>query len=886
MQEQAQLHPLALGVQKTKESVFVRELKDKRLSIFRVLLEPGTHPPHEDIRELPRGPQRPNVYCPFCGRLGKYIHTDDYHHFSHLNNQEQCTPHDLETALHLRAKQLLLCQFSLARMRGEALDVTVDCSRCKKHFRKNICRPGAWDAEEPERTLADGLRPDITLLLEHTPVFLVEICVTHRIEPDKLARLQASGLAGVEIAAHELFDEDGSEKWNYRMSLPVSISAWGLEQPPRRYNICRMCREIPKDLEIAAQLAEGLARTAPDTWAPMLAAAGLAVPWQTRLRMRPRKTILDLTSTPEVLRDEAKLPAQEMSPESLQSKLFEGLKLHFGAPVLGYWSSLAELASTQFEPVAQRIFELSADISGNTERISDDDDAIHQALKVAELAHESVASKDHYYRARAWVGYTLLTNSSRFGNTYMKESRLLVRLKEQVPRMDAGGLQEWINESLKDGPVVRLSGLKPSRVALRSLATRERNIVFELKEIRRRGKEPLSAAHSPQHRKLNPQQFSAIERVAGYPITVVHGAAGTGKSHVIKGILLAFPELHWILLAPTGKAAERLRGSSVGQDNCDPPKTFARFATEQGEFGPPADAFATGVVLDEVGFAAVEDFDKLLKALNRLDVRRLVLVGDPQQLPSIGPGNVLGDLIPWARQDEGGLSEVELTQVMRSSSALSRAADAVRKGRFPPLGGPMTLTPPEEDLDQQVVDAVRELRSSDSETVQVIGQTRRLVERLNSALQSSLNPNGRPLAAAPHFRIRDKVICKENFYSRDLVLLNGQQAVISGETESELLLDTDDAQLRLPLGEAHRLALGYALTIHKAQGSEWDSVVIVLPGSAKNMWYARRSLIYTALTRSKRHVRIIAEREALDGVIKRPHFRATSLLYFLHKHGR
>jgi hypothetical protein len=884
---QERLHPLALGVPKTKESRFVRELKDKRLSIVRVLLEPGNDPQDEDIRKLPRGPKRPNVYCPFCGRLGKYSHTDDFHHFSHLDNEDRCTAHDLETALHLRAKQLLLEQFSLARRRGEPLYATVDCARCTQQFRKTVCRPGVWDAEEPEKCLADGLRPDVTLLSQHTPVFMVEVCVTHRIEPDKLARLRASGFAGIEIAADKLFDAQGSEIWDYRMSLPTTISSWGLERSPRRYNICLKCREIPETLVRTAELAGGLARIEPAAWASALAAGGFATAWQARLRQSPRETLVELARAPEVLRDQAGISAEEMSPETLQTKLFEGLKLHFGEPALDYWSSLADLGTAIFEPVALRILELSNDISGNTERLSDDDDAIHRALQVAELAHEAVGSEDRHFRSLAWIGYSLLTNSSRFGNTNMKEKRLLDRLIEQVRGVKAEKLREWIDGLLAAKEhVVRLTGQNPPRVVLRVLATKERNIVFELNKIRGRGKSPLRITFSRHHQDLNPEQRRALSQIATHPITIVHGAAGTGKSHVIKGILLAFPDLHWMLLAPTGKAAERLRGISVGQNNCSLPMTFARFVADQDEYDAHPERLDVGVVLDEVGFAAVEDFEKLLRALNRLDVRRLVLVGDSRQLPSIGPGNVLDDLIQWARGRVDGIAGIELTRVMRSSSELSRAAQAVRRGSFPPLGGSVILVPPEENLEQQIVGIVKDLQSSGSETVQVICQTRKLVEKLNVALQENHNPKGRPLSAAPHLRIKDTVICRENYYGRGMMLLNGQQSVISAETETELVLDTEGAQLRLPVEEVRRLALGYALTIHKAQGSEWDSVVIVLPGSGKQMWYVRRSLIYTALTRSKSYVQIVADRAALDEVIKRPYFRATSLLHFLKTHWR
>lgn len=744
-----------------------------------------------------------------------------------------------------------------------------------------------WNAEEAERQLPDGLRPDITMMSERTPIFLIELYATHLVEPEKRSRLEDLGIAGIEIDARHLFDEHGNQLWNCDRSLPLPINAWALERAPRSFNICPNCRKIPNERRTTANFVHRMSQADPEAWTSALAAGAITGPWLTALAQRPGDTLLELTDKPETLRDEAQIPAQEMSAEDLESKILAGLKRHYGVDAPDYWTKLADLGGDVFNPLASRVLELSADISGKTEQIDREVKLLERALKLAERIHHALGHGESESRALAWIGYGLLRNSSGYGNTCMIEQRILAWPGRDIQGLTPELLGAWIEQLVERRFVVRISDITPAMVALRSLAIREWGIVRELRVIRQRGAGKFRSTLSQERKRLNPLQSRAVEMVAASPITIVHGAAGTGKSRVIKGILKTLPQLDWILLAPTGKAAARLREESDGLPGCWRPMTFAKFISSQDQDNEPApsDERLFGVILDEVGFASAEDFDKLLKSLNRLSVRRLVLLGDPRQLPSIGPGNVLGDLIKWARGQPEGVAAIELKQVMRSSPELTLAARAVRFGQSPRFGGAVTRADPENNLKQQVLDAIRYLRSHGSETVQVIVRTRAWVHELNLAIQASDNSSGRPLTSAPHLRIKDRVICTENYYSQDFALLNGQQAEIIGETDAGIILLSGEERMCLPVSEAKRLMLGYAITVHKAQGSEWESAVIAFPSTAgKRGFQIKNALIYTALTRSKSRVHIISHHDTLDAAIREQDHRMTLLRHFLKEH--
>jgi hypothetical protein len=878
-------HPLASGVKKTKESPFVRVLPGGDLSIAVVLLSPGLDPPHQAVSKLPRPTSaRPDVYCPFCGRKGHYSLTDKYHHFSHSDGQQECVEHDLETALHLRAKHLLLHQLSLARTHRKSITARLPCVRCGNAFQKKVVARTTWDLEEAERTLANGLRPDVLLSLDGAPVFAVEVFVTHAVASEKGARYVADGLAGVEIAAKDLFNEQGQPTWSYPVPLPLPLSAWGLEVAPRTMNICSSCRGITKELRNTAKLTAALALDDPSAWAEILASGGFSPAWRLELANRPHDAVLDVTHAPEVFRE--RLPHERsISPDDLNSKIFAGLRGRYGETSLKFWSSLPEIAYTLFAPVVERLSELIGDISGQTDAMDDDGDAISGALEIAEFVHHAIGSAEVQHRSRGWIGYALLSSAHRWGNTCMDERRLRSWPGKKLRGFSDEQLARWLEMLEKQRFIARFRDGNTPLVALFGLAVRERGIAFGLSKLLI-GKRPrLRSISSSALDGLNDAQKRAVRAVYSTPITIIHGAAGTGKSRVIAGFLRALPSLSWLILAPTGKAADRLREVTDGNPNCGLPMTFARLLRDPfGDFQLAHDA-PIGVVLDEAGFISVEDFAKLLEVLGRMEIARLVLVGDPMQLPSIGPGRVLHDLIEWSRDPRRGISQVALTDIMRSNSAIAAAAGAIRDGRFPPTSDAITIEDPasdEDDFVAQVVKTFEDLSCQSLGPVQIISKRRDDVRRLNLAIQQHQNPRGKPLDAAPGLRVGDRVICNQNYYG-DITLLNGQQVEVVGETAENLLLGAEPVPISLPIAEAGRLDLGYALTIHKAQGSEWDSVIITLPPGNKATSGAR-PLIYTALTRGRSRVHIVSRRETLSQAIRANLSRRTSLRYFLRQH--
>lgn len=552
-----------------------------------------------------------------------------------------------------------------------------------------------------------------------------------------------------------------------------------------------------------------------------------------------------------------------------------------------FWTSFGDLADQLFHPLAQHVSKCAADISGKMDSLTDDDNALLKALELAEMMHGALSSDESTFRPCAWIGYGLLSNAYKYGNTNMREDGLATNWPgKKVRGLTPEQLATWLKVLAKDKIIERFKVGREQQVALYSLASKERSIVSALKKIWAQSRKKIRPTREGFYTTLNKEQQRAVDRIEACPITIVHGAAGTGKSHAIRGIIRAFPSVHWLLLAPTGKAAGRLRDTAVDSTNCSQPITFAKFIAEQEGCAPPDESRSYGVILDEAGFVSVEGFDGLLKALSRYRVVRLILAGDPEQLPSIGPGNVLGDLIKWARgRRDDRVAEVELTKVVRSADDLTAAGHAVRRGRMPKFGNSITIEDPGGDRTAQIVSAVRSLAQRGSAPVQVIGRTRDLVQELNVALQACYNPRGRPLECNRSLRVGDIVICTENYYG-EVILLNGQQATIVAENEQSLTLETEGRALVLPISETRRITLGYALTIHKAQGSEWDSVVIALPGTPpkkKGGGFVKRPLIYTAITRSKRHVHIIARRDTLEAAVAAESFRKTSLLYFLKK---
>jgi exodeoxyribonuclease V alpha subunit len=266
------------------------------------------------------------------------------------------------------------------------------------------------------------------------------------------------------------------------------------------------------------------------------------------------------------------------------------------------------------------------------------------------------------------------------------------------------------------------------------------------------------------------------------------------------------------------------------------------------------------VVVDEASMLDVELTAALLEACP--DGTHLLLVGDPAQLPSIGPGHVLGDLI-----DSGAVPVTELTTLYRQAEggAIARLANAVRAGELPPVDSPdreVVVVPAggsgeaAKRVVQLVTDSIPRALKIDPSTVQVVTPVHRgpagTIE-LNKALKAQLNPGEGTVWG---FDVGDRVVATANHLDLEPTgFANGEVGVVTGTGDGTLDVAFASGPVTVSGSAMSDLRHGWAITVHRAQGSEWPGVVVVLPPEAGGM--LSRPLVYTALTRAQRHLSIV-----------------------------
>jgi exodeoxyribonuclease V alpha subunit len=378
--------------------------------------------------------------------------------------------------------------------------------------------------------------------------------------------------------------------------------------------------------------------------------------------------------------------------------------------------------------------------------------------------------------------------------------------------------------------------------------------------------------------ELGRRQREALAAAFTDGVLVVTGGPGTGKTTLVRGItrILGAKELRVALAAPTGRAAKRLEqatGTSA--------KTIHRLL----EFNPRERSFgrnrrnpieADMVVIDEVSMLDITLAAHLLEAIP--PECRLVLVGDADQLPSVGPGNVLRDLIASAV-----VPVVVLDHIFRQAeqSQIVVNAHRINSGRMPISDGAdrdsdfffVARDDPVEAADLAIDLACRRIprryRLDPVDDIQVLTPMHRGelgVRRLNKRLQSELTPNAPELTVGSRrFRVGDKVMQIRNNY--DLEIFNGDIGRIElfDDEESELTVRFDGRPVRIPHDELEDIVPAYACTIHKSQGSEYPAVVIVLHHQHHVM--LQRNLLYTAVTRGRRLVVVVGSRRALGRAV-------------------
>jgi len=473
-------------------------------------------------------------------------------------------------------------------------------------------------------------------------------------------------------------------------------------------------------------------------------------------------------------------------------------------------------------------------------------------------------TRDDPRRARAIVGF-LLARDARDGHTVSPRTDIEAALRPFA----AGEPGAAVDAAVAHGSVIPAGTDGQELLGLARYAQAEATVAQGIARLLATGR-PIEVDSDSDPFDLDEAQRSAVEHALRAGVSVLTGGPGTGKSRTVAA-LVALAERAGrsvALAAPTGRAAKRL------EELCGTPaSTLHRLLGAQPRTRGDEVSFAGGfarnrdwtldedvVVVDEASMLDVELANALLIAC--ADGTHLLFVGDPAQLPSIGPGQVLADVI-----DSGVAPVTPLRTLYRQAEGgtIARLATSVREGTLPPVNDPsreVVIVAARGSADaarrvtQLVTDSIPRVLAIPAHQVQVVTPIHRGsagTHALNVALKAQLNPGD----GSHRFDVGDRVVATANHLEAEpFGYANGEVGVVAEvDPDGTVTVEFASGPAEVKGKALADLLHGWAITVHRAQGSEFAGVVVVLPPESVTM--LSRPLVYTALTRAQRHLSVV-----------------------------
>ena len=517
------------------------------------------------------------------------------------------------------------------------------------------------------------------------------------------------------------------------------------------------------------------------------------------------------------------------------------------------------------------------------------------------IAQKLGFAKEAYVRLRSGIMYTL-SNLADEGHVFAYQEQLIAKAAELL-EAEESSIVMTLDQMIADKDLIcetvdyKTDQAEMKAIYLPAFYYAEAGVAGKLKRLaqapaadrlwhalmdarQKTGNESLSIDVGKIQEKVDMKydeiQADAIRKAAVSKVMVLTGGPGTGKTTTTQGIIAAYRSfgLKILLAAPTGRAAKRMT-EATGLEaktihrllECKPPEGY------QKNEDNPLDGDV--LIIDECSMIDMILMNALLKAIP--EGMRLILVGDIDQLPSVGAGNVLRDII-----DSGVFPVVRLTRIFRQaqSSRIIMNAHAINEGKFPDISNGKNTDffyIEKEDPEEAVQEIVRLVKNNlpryyktPWNHIQVLTPMQKGIvgaANLNLALQEALNPQGDGLRRGGYlFRTGDKVMQIRNNYEKEI--FNGDIGTVESVDlqERTLKVNFDQHIIEYEASELDELVHAYATTIHKAQGSEYP--IVVMPVLMNHYVMLQRNLIYTGITRAKKVLVIVGTRKALSYAVR------------------